>query len=236
MFKMINISIDDVSPHHAMPGRFLESLNRIIDEFNNVKFSLFLPMALWRTMPPCEFANNEPLVVSEHIDFCETLRTLPAKNFELCYHGLFHGIPMISNNDEFKSIQYESALTLFTKMEMIASNAGLPMKKIFRPPAWRMSAQAIMAARDFGFTVLALSQDDYALESYSQEHEKKDDVVFYTSAPPIKPLVLSDKIEIVYHALENDKNFLNETLINELISFLRSISHKRFCFMEEMVA
>ena len=109
-------------------------------------------------------------------------------------------------------------------------------KKVFRPPAWRMSPAAIKAARDVGIEILALSPDDYAKKTYEGENEIKEDVVYYNVNPPFKALKLFDKTEIVYHACEWDKNYLNQDKIEELSQFIVD-HHKKinFCFMGEML-
>ena len=164
------------------------------------------------------------------------LSGLSEHNFELAYHGFFHGIPGISNNDEFKSMSYDQAIDRMGLMFETTEVAGLrdKFKPIFRPPAWRMSPSAIMAARDLGIKVFALSPDDYAKQTYD-EIDTKVDTVYYNSCPPFKPLQLFDKTEIVYHACEWDNNYLDQQKTNELDKFLKNIDNYKFCFMQELV-
>ena len=74
---------------------------------NSAKFTLFVPVAYWRTRG--HTATEKPLILNEHREFCEILKLLPKTNFEIGYHGLLHGIPGISNNDEFQNLNYEQA-------------------------------------------------------------------------------------------------------------------------------
>jgi hypothetical protein len=44
------------------------------------------------------------------------------------------------------------------------------------------------------------------------------------------------KIEVVYHACDWDKNYLDEDLANDLISFIGENKELiSFCFMEDMI-
>ena len=148
---------------------------------------------------------------------------MPSENFELAYHGLLHGIPGKSNNDEFQHINYTNSMNTFEVMAAIVKASGLQdkFKKVFRPPAWRVSASAITAAKDFGFEILALSPKQYAKDIYEGYDEKFDKVVYYNVNPPFEPLELFEKTEIVYHACEWDKNYFSDSLRDELSKFMR---------------
>ena len=74
----------------------------------------------------------------------------------------------------------------------------------------------------FGIEVLALSEKDYAKKTYMGEDEKNNDIVYYNCNPPFDPLVLTEKTEIVYHACEWDKNYLDDKQTNNLKIFLNS--------------
>ena len=221
MQNKINISIDDVSPHPDSSIKVLEKCHDLIKIFPEIKFTLFIPIAYWRTIG--DTATQVPLRIDEHPEFCEALRNLSPNNFELAYHGLLHGIPNKSNNDEFQHINHTNAMQAFGMMVGIVKAAGLQdkFKKIFRPPAWRMSPSAITAAKDFGFEILALSPKKYAKDIYEGYDEKFDKVVYYNVNPPFEPLELFEKTEIVYHACEWDKNYFSDSLRDELSKFIR---------------
>ena len=102
---MINISIDDVSPHPKSSIKVLEQCEKLIKKYNDIKFTLFIPIAYWRTIG--ETLTKKPLSIDQHADFCEALKNLSKNNYELAYHGYHHGIPMKSNNDErYKSFSF----------------------------------------------------------------------------------------------------------------------------------
>jgi len=229
----INISIDDVSPHPKSSTKVLESCYKVIGEYPEVKFTLFVPINYTRLRE-----KSYPLEGNPH--FCEVLKKLSRKNFEIGYHGYYHGVLNKSNNDEFRDFSYEGAKQRFEMMLEATERAEVAdvFKPIFRPPAWRMSPGSIRAAKDCGFEVLALSPDKYSDGSLDYKGEDKafKNVVYYNACPPYKPLSLFEKTEIVYHACEWDKNYLNFDKADELIKFLKPNEEKiTFCFMGDLL-
>ena len=238
MRHRLNISIDDVSPHPRSSAKVFKRCVELIRDFPEIKFTIFVPIAYWRTVQDRSYTVTEkPLDISECPEFCNLLKKLPKENFEIGYHGYYHGIPGKSNNDEFQYLSKQEALDKFDLMFKTISKTGLKtsFKPIFRPPAWRMSPGAIEAAREVGMEVLALSPKDYAKETYKGAEETCN-VVYYNCNPPFDPLKLYEKTEIVYHACEWDKNYLNQTLTSELRDFIgANIETIDFCFMEDLV-
>ncbi len=230
---LVNVSIDDVSPHPQSSTKVLERCRELINVYPDIKFTLFIPAAYWRTKSQ---TTENPLYLSEYPDFCETVKNLSSKNFEIGFHGHLHGIPKISNNDEFAALTHKETEHVFRKMFKEVMFAGLSdiFKPIFRPPAWRMSGEAICAAIDMGIEILALSKEDYAKKTY-ENLDKKEYTVYQTCNPPFKPLALTPKTEIVYHACEWDKNYLNKEKTEELASFLSKSKDIKFAFMEDML-
>ena len=233
MRPKINISIDDVSPHPMSSIKVVDRCFEIIDEFPEAKFTLFIPVAYWRTQG--ETATKEPLLLSKFPDFCDSLRKLPRENFELGYHGVFHGIPNVSNNDELRDVSIQEARQIFKVMLMAAEEAGLKdlFKPILRPPAWRMPPEAFVAASECGIELFALTEKEYANVTYKGA-DKEYDTVYYNVNPPFDPLKIFDKTEMVYHACEWDQNYLDKQKTEELIEFLKE-KEVDFCFMKEML-
>lgn len=232
----INISIDDVSPHQLSSVKVLDRCFELIQIFPDIKFTLFVPIAYWRTIKPTT-TTNEPLRLDAFPDFCKIIKELPQKNFEICYHGLFHGIPGKNDNDEFQSITKEQAIQKFLTMFEIVNLAGLKevFKPVFRPPAWRMSPHAIEAAKEVGIKVLALSPKDYAKQTYCGSEDTFQKVVYFNCAPPFEPLKVYPINEIVYHACEWDKNYLSKDLSDQLSNWLKQHDNISFEFIENMV-
>ena len=225
----INISIDDVSPHPQSGIGVLDRCYELIDIFPKIKFTLFIPMYYTR-----QYQQSYP--ISYYPDFCETIKKLPSSNFEVGYHGYYHGILNVSSNDEFQYLTYEQAIDKFKKIQEERDKAGLSeiFKPIFRPPAWRMSSEAIRAAKDCKIEILALSPKDYAQQTYG--NYSFPNIVYYNVNPPFDGLKLFENTEMVYHACEWDKNYLSQELTNDLKEFLLENKNEiEFCFIGGLV-
>lgn len=232
----VNISIDDVSPHPKSSVRVIDRCYELIHLYPSMKFSLFVPIAYWRTVKPGT-TTLRPLMIDEFPEFCDYLAKLPKDNFEICYHGLYHGIPGKSDNDEFQSLSRDDALCKFEKMFDTVSRTSLHgiMKPIFRPPAWRMSAESIKAAKEIGIEILALSPKEYAKSTYAGEDQKYHRVLYVDAAPPFDLLTYKPTVEIVYHACEWDKNYLSKEMMNSLVHWIDMSNEKvTFSFMHDM--
>ena len=238
----VSISIDDVSPHPKSGVGVLDRCYELIDEFPKIKFTLFIPTCYTRLRD-----NSYP--ISDYPVFCETIKNLSPNNFQIGYHGYLHGILNRNNNDEFRHLGYNDAVKKFAQIQEERDKAGLGevFQPIFRPPAWRMSPAAMKAASDCGIDVLALSPFDTSKKNaglYNENHSPQDsyrgaqknyDVVYYDCCPPFEPLKLLPKTEIVYHACEWDKNYLNKEMTNELKEFLLDNNKIEFCFTKDLI-
>ena len=231
----LNISIDDVSPHPKSSVKVIQRCYEIINFFPEAKFTLFVPVAYWRTTK-FGTTTDEPLFLDKYPEFCEFIKNLPTKNFEIGYHGFFHGIPGVSDNDEFQNLSEPQARQKFLEMFEIVKRTNLDktFKSIFRPPAWRMSPHAIKVAKEVGITTLALSPKDYAMQTYESANFDFPHVVYYNCAPPFDPLQELPEVELVYHACEWDRNYLNENLSSDLINWLKTIKDLNFHFISEI--
>ena len=88
--------------------------------------------------------------------------------------------------------------------------------------------------KDCGIEILALSPKDYAQQTYGDF--SFSNVVYYNVNPPFDDFDLFEKTEIVYHACEWDKNYLNEELTQNLKNFLlKNKNNVEFKFMEGML-
>ena len=236
MYKFdLNISIDDISPHPMSSIKVLKQCERIIQKFPEAKFSLFIPIAHWRTIRPT-VATKKPFIISDYPEFCNVLKNLPKENYELCYHGYYHGIPGENDNNEFLDLTYDQAVEKFLLMKKTVENAGLSgnFKPIFRPPNWKMGPEVWDALSDQGIKIFAINDDQKFLDTYGGKEEQYTTNVC-TSAPPFKPLSLTKNTVFVYHASEWDKNYLDENMANDLLLFLQQNIHMiRFKFMEDL--
>ena len=236
MSYQVNISIDDVSPHPMSSVKVLDRCFETIEIFPDIKFTLFVPMAYWRQRPPTR--TEIPLELQVFPDFCDIIRDLPKKNFEIGYHGLWHGVPPHNNNDEFKEVDYETAdkkLKNMFHIEHVAKLKGI-FKPIFRPPAWKLSPDGFKACSDNGIDIFAISPKEGPKSVYSGADEAYK-CVYYNCNPPFDPLVMHPKTEIVYHACEWDRNYLSVEKTKELIDFLKKYDNEplEFCFMDGLL-
>jgi hypothetical protein len=224
----INISIDDVSPHPMSSIDVVDKCFNLINVFPDIKFTLFVPIAHWRTMVR-KRATPHPLVISKYPKFCEKIKNLPKNNFEIGYHGYYHGIPYKNDNDEFADLNYQKALEKFNLMKSVVAECDLEstFSPIFRPPAWRMSPGSFRASSKAGIKHLAIFPIKFKKYGWNQantyKNEDKKDIynVSYASCfPPFKNLELKANTNIVYHACKWDKNYLSDTLSESLKSFL----------------
>jgi hypothetical protein len=236
MYKFdLNISIDDISPHPMSSTKVLEQCERVIQEFPESKFSLFIPIAHWRTIRPT-VATKNPFIISNYPEFCDVLKNLPKENYEICYHGYYHGIPGENDNNEFLDLTYDQTVEKFKLMKQTVEDAGLSevFKPIFRPPNWKMGPEAWDALHDQGIKIFAVNDDEKFIETYKGKQDQYRTNIC-TSAPPFKPLALKENTVFVYHASNWDKNYLNDSMANQLILFLRDNKHMiNFTFMEGM--
>lgn len=222
----VRITIDDVSPHPRSSVKVLDSCNYVLERFPAAKFVLFVPASYWRTCG--DTRTEKPLNISEYPQFCEILATLP-DNFQLGFHGYYHGIKDISNNDEFMTLSFEEADIIVKNMINEVKKSGLfdRFTKVFRPPAWKMSRGSIEALYANGITHLALSPSyhyDYEFGEEGTKFCKENTFSFYNICPPFCPFCVhkGDYADIVYHACEWDYNYFNKIKAHELISFLNS--------------
>ena len=232
---LVNISIDDVSPHPESSTGVLDRCYELIDVFPDIKFTLFIPCAYWRTI---SHVTQDPLRLDNFPEFCDTIKSLDSNNFEVGFHGMYHGIPRKSNNDEFRSASYDETIKIIDAMRQMSEKTKIPFKNILRPPAWRMSPESIKACADYEIEILALSPEKYHDGSldYKGEDRKFKNVVYYNCCPPSKELKFYEKTEIVYHACEWDTNFLDRKFAGDLVNFLKTEEKNiKFAFMNELL-
>ena len=141
----INISIDDVSPHPLSSRKVVDvACRQILDEFPNAKFTLFVPVAYFRTIPAPPQSAGGPYWLSKHPEFCDFLRDLDPDRFEIGYHGFHHGVINSSNNDELKTSDEENLVEVFDAMfdEVLRAGLDQTFSPLLRPPGWKLSSQA----------------------------------------------------------------------------------------------
>ena len=184
------------------------------------------------------YSTGGPLELSNFPEFCQQLKQLDPEIFELCYHGYYHGsIARESSNDEFHELGYQEAKNKFDLMFNEADRSGVAsaMKPYFRPPAFRMSPDAIEAAKDCGIELLALNPGEHYMNLYNRAQEKISFVTYSDFSPPQTPLVhtTSRKAQVTYHACEWLDNYLSAEKAEELIQHLGNFDDLNFSHLKE---
>jgi hypothetical protein len=180
--------------------------------------------------------EDEVYSLENYPEFCEVIKNLSKKHFEIGWHGYNHSTDK-SNGDEFRYLDKSGAITLFEKMFAVASAVDMfhLFKPIFRPPSLYMSPASFDAAKEMGIKVLALSPKEVKTREYMGQDKNFDRVVYYTCNPPDRPLKLSEKTEIFYHACEWDRSYLNKEKTEELNKFLECNREDiQFVFLMDM--
>jgi predicted deacetylase len=224
---LINISIDDVSPHPRSSTKVLDRCYELITIFPDIKFTLFIPTCYTRQGERSYNILNFPI-------FIDTIKKLPKENFEVGYHGHYHGILNQNSNNEFMFNSYQEANDRIKIMKEIMAICGIAVSPIFRPPAWRITPQAMRALLDNGIITLSLSNDNYAQQEYKEFDKHCPKVIYYNCCPPFKQLQLYQTTEIVYHACEWDRSYLSKEKTQELVMFLNNINEFKFVFLESL--
>jgi len=141
-----------------------------------------------------------------------------------------------SNNDEFKHMPPENVAKYLTQMQDQMRYLGIEAKPLFRPSAFRLNANVAKIAQDMGL-LLAL-HPDIPIEGKAERVDESK-IVYCTANPPFSPLgVGKPYTEIVYHACEWDKSYLDDSKTLELMDFLgehRDAFVSNFFFMGDLL-
>lgn len=115
------------------------------------------------------------------------------------------------------------------EFEAMKSNLYERFSKIFRPPGWKISNQAINAFIDKGFTLHLHKDIPYDLTDVQNTNK----IYYCDYMPPEIPLNNSDKkfFHIVFHACEWLKNFLSVESCELVMNFFKN-KNLAFRFLE----
>ena len=217
----INISIDDVCPHEVMGLDAVNRMKDLISFFPDLKVSLFVPVCL------CRYKYREKsYYILDYPKFIDELISLPI-NFEVCYHGYKHGNKKTgSNNDEFRYLQKDEAISIMKKCANSFFQAQITAKPVFRPPGFWLSPAAFDGCNKFGIRVFAL----HAEKRYKKAYAGKDHQ--YTTVYVGKQPYRDDK-EIIYHGGKDQRDFFNKNRFTKLLKWIKEIDNVSFVFLED---
>lgn len=231
--KNIIVSIDDICPHDYSGLKAINTCLSLIKKYPNMKFIFFIPLAYKRISGRVEILsekdksivniiNKEPLFLSKYKDYCDILKSLPENNFQFGYHGYFHSKPVNcwprSNNNEFEELNYSETMEKINLMNKEIDESGLNgrFSKIFRPPGWKISNEAIKAFLDSGYSLHLNKETKYDFSNI----ENKNNIYYFDFSPPETPLENKDgDTHVVYHACEWLKNYITTEQIENLLEF-----------------
>lgn len=229
----VSLSIDDLS---SCPDTKVEHCinlcDKILQIYPDAKFNLFVSTAYFRTFD----GHKSPYYLRYNENVVKLLKNLDDNSFRICYHGHFHGIPFVSNNDEFRRCSYNEAMKSFVLSKKEFDICGLNCYNILRPPAFHIGEEAVRAAIDFGIKHISLYEIFKQRKEYDRILNKFDNDLFsfVNCAPSAVDLKMYDRLFVMYHALINDRNFMSEKLVYDLIVFLNNCGDVEFKFLEEM--
>lgn len=229
----INIGIDDISSCVDTDlFHVIDMCWYILDSFSNAKFDLFVSTAYFRTFD----GHKVPFFLSHNEEVVGKLNSLVKQNednFRICYHGHFHGVPFISNNDEFRKSSYDETIKTLVNSKKELAKCGLEAAPILRPPAFHVSEESIRAMIDFGIKHVSLYEVFKQRGEYDSLLNKFDNNLFsfVNCAPPAVPLEEKDNLIVMYHALNSNRNFFSKKEALGLIDFLKRQSSIDFMFL-----
>lgn len=150
----IILEFDDL--HWLEPENCLYEINYLINMFPNIKLSFF-------TVP---FLRN--VEICENKEFCnEIINHIENGNIRLGFHGLNH------DTEEFKNLNYSTALTKLEFASMLFEEAGLKVTNVFRGPHWGINEATIKACADLNFTHIYNHVDYLKLDDKIRENSMK---------------------------------------------------------------
>lgn len=167
----VMIDIDDVHPENSkngydssgdMDNGVFNYLNRLVKEFS-IKITLFVTPN-WNYKPFKYFLYfartwNDRFRIDEHPEWCNWLREkIKTGNFDVGIHGYSHYQLMYPFQCEFKNLDKEKSFERLRKSEELFEKSKIPFVKIFRPPGWFISNEALdtLSAQKY---ILAASAD-----------------------------------------------------------------------------
>lgn len=218
---LINISIDDISPHPKMGLDCLRNLDSLLNKFPNIKISLFVPTSICRY----KFGEKKYCLL-DYPKFVEEIKKLP-NNFEICYHGHFHGNKVKkSNNDEFRYLDATKTQELLNTSYKIFKETGISVKNVFRPPGFWMSQWAFEGCKNFGIKTLALNRDKRYRKCYNRQHKSFNNVVWVGKN--------TDYIEMFFHAGKDQRNYIGKESVKIIMNTINNYKDIEFVFLEQL--
>lgn len=210
----IQIGIDDLCPRPEQGFELWHNVDVLLAL--GLKVDLFVTFAMIRD-------NDGPYTLTDYVKFVDQLHEVSERpGVALNVHGYNHSCHN-SNNDEFLSSDYKALDAKLTSIDKIIDDTGLDFKKVFRPPAFKISPEGVDALKDHGYTHLSLYKGHKTGHLYDSFYDKLNldgiKVHYSNCAPPTDELVSGD-LAATYHFSTWLANALSDENTNDLLSKL----------------
>jgi|TARA_S200002703_G_scaffold150601_1_gene149137 hypothetical protein len=210
----VQIGIDDLSPRPTQSFELWHNVEKLLGA--GLKVDLFVTFAMIRD-------NNGPFILNKHPSFVERLRLVQEhENIALNVHGYYHSSGPRNNNDEFLRLSKPELDKRLVKINSLINELSLDFKKVFRPPAWKISQDAVNLLVDHGYTHLSLLKGHApTTKMYNDLDLSKLNIHYCNASPPEIPFVEGD-IAATYHFSTHLKNALTDDNVSALLARLKN--------------
>tara|TARA_R110002110_G_scaffold298588_1_gene512945 strand:+ start:1430 stop:2101 length:672 start_codon:yes stop_codon:yes gene_type:complete len=212
----VQIGIDDLCPRPTQGLELWPNVEKLLAV--GLKVDLFVTFAMIRD-------GDGPYILTDYTKFVDQLHEISERpGVALNVHGYNHSC-LTSNNDEFLLSDYKALDAKLTAIDKIIDETGLDFKRVFRPPAFKISPEGVNALKDHGYTHLSLYKGHRTGHLYTPLYNKLNldgiKVHYSNCAPPSDELIDGD-LSATYHFTTSLKNALTDQNVTELLYKIRS--------------
>ena len=210
----VQIGIDDLCPRPTQSFELWHNVEKLLDA--GLKVDLFVTFSMIRD-------RDGPYSLDKYPEFVERLRNVSENdNIALNVHGYFHSTAPNNNNDEFLYTSKPELDKRLSRIDWLIKNLGLDFKRVFRPPAWKISQEGVNLLIDHGYTHLALmSGSSYLNKWYDKLDLSKIKTHWCNCSPPDVPFKDGD-IAATYHFTTHLKNALTDSNVEDLLARVKN--------------
>ena len=219
-----NLSLDDYSPRPQTNDLYYT--DKLIEKYPEIKIDLFVSSAYAR------LKDTNVYWLSQHAEWVNQVKALPT-NYRICLHGLHHrrstqDFPWHrkppSNNDEWQYLGYSQAIFLGRKMLDELNKCDIKYDRVFRPPGWKISEQAVKALKDLNIDCIA----------GSPKYKVKSDIKWINFTwDLLSPYKGNGNIIAVGHTSTWNKNCMNEKTFRLIIEAIEAQKNIEFVHLGE---
>lgn len=224
--RKFSLTLDDFSCHPNSGLRFesIKWCDKLVEKYPQIKIDLFTTIALWR------LDDKVPSYITNNPEWISFVKSLSPKNYRIDLHGYFHRRTDggYSNNDEFECLGYYTAKSIIDSCIKVFEKVGIEYHKCFRPPGWKISADAAQVLSEMGF-VIAGNDKYYQI----LRNQVKDLKWISYNWDMTGPCNVSGDIIVFGHTSNWTNNYMNEDRFN-LVDAVLSKEEFDFVFIEDL--